>query len=288
MALTVTDNSVRQINAALLSLEKEINETNSEKAQDKQVVQVELKNVQYSFLAPLRQNGTSVSIDTTGTWQGNANSATTASSASTALNADHATTADTASSATTASNADISKTLDTVNGDKLQIGTGTAVNVTNAQHAASADSASSSTTATSASNANISKTLDTTNGDKLQIGTGTAINVTNAQHAATVDTTSSVTSGSNTPITSGGVFTALNGFIKSKDVNVGTVTMPSSNYYEIALGLSANDTVISAKAKYWSTNTGCFSLVTYDQNRLYLVADSCVTINGLQVTVYYI
>lgn len=186
MALTVTDNSVRQINAALLSLEKEINETNSEKAQDKQIVQVELKNVQYSFLAPLRQNGTSVSIDTTGTWQGNANSATTASSASTALNADHATTADTA---TTATNADISKTLDTVNGDKLQIGTGTAINVTNAQHAASADSASSATTATSASNANISKTLDTTNGDKLQIGTGTAINVTNAQHAATATTT---------------------------------------------------------------------------------------------------
>lgn len=285
MALTVTDNSVRQINAALLSLEKEINEANSEKAQDKQIVQVELKNVQYSFLAPLRQNGTSVSIDTTGTWQGNANSATTASSASTALNADHATAADTA---TTATNANISKTLDTVNGDKLQIGTGTAINVTNAQHAASADSASSATSATSALNANISKTLDTTNGDKLQIGTGTAINVTNAQHAATVDTTSSVTSGSNTPITSGGVFTALNGFIKSKDVNVGTVTMPSSNYYEIALGLSANDTVISVKAKYWSTNTGCFSLVTYDQNKLYLVADSGVTINGLQVTVYYI
>lgn len=285
MALTVTDNSVRQINAALLSLEKEINETNSEKAQDKQIVQVELKNAQYSFLAPLRQNGTSVSIDTTGTWQGNANSATTASSASTALNADHATTADTA---TTATNADISKTLDTVNGDKLQIGTGTAINVTNAQHAASADSASSATTATSASNANLSITADTTNGDKIQIGTGTAVNITNSKHAATVDTTSSVTSGSNTPITSGGVFTALNGFIKSKDVNVGTVTIPSSNYYEIALGLSANDTVISAKAKYWSTNTGCFSLVTYDQNRLYLVADSGVTVNGLQVTVYYI
>ena len=285
MALTVTDNSVRQINAALLSLEKEINETNSEKAQDKQIVQVELKNAQYSFLAPLRQNGTSVSIDTTGTWQGNANSATTASSASTALNADHAATAD---SATSATNADISKTLDTVNGDKLQIGTGTAINVTNAQHAASADSASSATTATSASNANLSITADTTNGDKVQIGTGTAVNITNSKHAATVDTTSSVTSGSNTPITSGGVFTALNGFIKSKDVNVGTVTMPSSNYYEIALGLSANDTVISAKAKYWSTNTGCFSLVTYDQNRLYLVADSGVTVNGLQVTVYYI
>ena len=85
MALTITDNSVRQINAALLSLEKKIGETNSEKAQDKQVVQMELKNVQYDFMAPLYQSGNSVSINTTGTWEGNARSAT---------NAEHAITAD--------------------------------------------------------------------------------------------------------------------------------------------------------------------------------------------------
>ena len=84
MALTITDNSVRQINAALLSLEKKIGETNSEKAQDKQVVQMELKNVQYNFMAPLYQSGNSVSIDTTGTWEGNARSATTAKHAATA------------------------------------------------------------------------------------------------------------------------------------------------------------------------------------------------------------
>ena len=78
MALTITDNSVRQINAALLSLEKKIGETNSEKAQDKQVVQMELKNIQYNFMAPLYQSGNSVSINTTGTWEGNARSATNA------------------------------------------------------------------------------------------------------------------------------------------------------------------------------------------------------------------
>ena len=199
MALIVTDNSVRQINAALLSLEKKIGETNSEKAQDKQVVQMELKNVQYDFMAPLYQSGNSVSINTTGTWEGNARSATTAEHAFTADNVEHAdtaTSADTATTATTATNANITKTTDTVNGDKLQIGSGTAQNVTNAKHAATAEhaitadtatSADTATTATTATSANLSKTLDTVNGDKLQIGSGTAQNVTNAKHAATAD-----------------------------------------------------------------------------------------------------
>lgn len=141
MALIVTDNSVRQINAALLSLEKKIGETNSEKAQDKQVVQMELKNVQYNFMAPLYQSGNSVSINTTGTWEGNARSATTAEHAITADNVEHADTATSADTATTATSANLSKTLDTVNGDKLQIGNGTAQNITNAKHAATAEHA---------------------------------------------------------------------------------------------------------------------------------------------------
>ena len=146
MALIVTDNSVRQINAALLSLEKKIGETNSEKAQDKQVVQMELKNVQYDFMAPLYQSGNSVSINTTGTWEGNARSATTAEHAFTADNVEHADTATSADTATTATSANLSKTLDTVNGDKLQIGSGTAQNVTNAKHAATADAFSTTYT----------------------------------------------------------------------------------------------------------------------------------------------
>ena len=113
MALIVTDNSVRQINAALLSLEKKIGETNSEKAQDKQVVQMEIKNVQYDFMAPLYQSGNSVSINTTGTWEGNARSATTAEHAITADNVEHA---DTATTATTAETANKVKNALTVNG----------------------------------------------------------------------------------------------------------------------------------------------------------------------------
>lgn len=243
MALTVTDNSVRQINAALLSLEKKIGETNSEKAQDKQVVQMELKNVQYNFMAPLHQSGISVSIDTTGTWEGNARSAT---------NAEHAITADNIEHANTATSANLSKTLDTVNGDKLQIGSGTAQNVTNAKHAATADSA------------------------------------TNADHATTVDTTDTVTSGSTTPITSGGVYTALNGFIKTKNITVGDITMPASNYLAVSTGLTSSDTVISAKLSSWSANSDSFSVVCYGQNEVYIVAKSGTTITNVSVTVLYI
>lgn len=243
MALTVTDNSVRQINAALLSLEKKIGETNSEKAQDKQVVQMELKNVQYNFMAPLHQSGISVSIDTTGTWEGNARSAT---------NAEHAITADNIEHANTATSANLSKTLDTTNGDKLQIGSGTAQNVTNAKHAATADSA------------------------------------TNADHATTVDTTDTVTSGSTTPITSGGVYTALNGLIKTKDIIVGTITFTSDNYKEVSVSLTSNDTVIGAKLKTWTGNTDCFSVVCFGQNRVFLVGKEGTTVSNVTVTAIYI
>ena len=181
MALIVTDNSVRQINAALLSLEKKIGETNSEKAQDKQVVQMELKNVQYDFMAPLHQSGNSVSINTTGTWEGNARSATTAEHAITADNVEHADTADTATNADhaiTADNVEHANTADTAtNADH-------AITADNVEHANTADTA---TNADHATNANITKTTDTVNGDKLQIGSGTAQNVTNAKHAATAD-----------------------------------------------------------------------------------------------------
>lgn len=46
-----------------------------------------------------------------------------------------------AATANKATNASITRTADTTNGDKLQIGNGTAVNITNAKHAASADTA---------------------------------------------------------------------------------------------------------------------------------------------------
>jgi len=93
----------------------------------------------------------------------------------------HVASAVTADSATSAN---ITRTADTTNGDQLQIGSGTAINVVNAYHAATADTAS---TAGEAVNANITRTADTTNGDQLQIGSGTAINIVNAAHATSAD-----------------------------------------------------------------------------------------------------
>ena len=190
MALIVTDNSVRQINAALLSLEKKIGETNSEKAQDKQVVQMEIKNAQYNFMAPLYQSGNSVSINTTGTWEGNARSATNAEHAITADNVEHADTADTATNADHATDAEHAITADNAeHADTADTATNAdhATTADNAEHADTAATAEHATTATTATSVNLSKTLDTVNGDKLQIGSGTAQNVTNAKHAATAD-----------------------------------------------------------------------------------------------------
>lgn len=95
-----------------------------------------------------------------------------------------------ADEATTALSANITRTADTTNGDQLQIGSGTAINIVNAYHAATADTAS---TAGEAVNANITRTADTTNGDQLQIGSGTAINIVNAAHAASADSATSAT-----------------------------------------------------------------------------------------------
>ena len=262
MALIVTDNSVRQINAALLSLEKKIGETNSEKAQDKQVVQMEIKNAQYNFMAPLRQSGNSVSINTTGTWEGNARSATNAEHAITADNVEHAdtaTSADTATTATTATSANLSKTLDTVNGDKLQIGSGTAQNVTNAKHAATAEHA------VTATNANITKTTDTVNGDKLQIGSGTAQNVTNAKHAATADAFSTTYISYITPAQAAAMKSGSTIWPLSYDKNyLQTVTVTWDDYSSHTFPAGAAGMFFPG----YSSNGGTLILIIYGSSRM--------------------
>ena len=259
MALIVTDNSVRQINAALLSLEKKIGETNSEKAQDKQVVQMEIKNVQYNFMAPLYQSGNSVSINTTGTWEGNARTATTAEHAITADNVEHAdtaTSADTATTATTATNANITKTTDTVNGDKLQIGSGTAQNVTNAKHAATADNAA---------NVNITKTTDTVNGDKLQIGSGTAQNVTNAKHAATADAFSTTYISNITPAQAAAMKSGSTIWPLSYNKNyLQTVTVTWDDYSSHTFPAGSAGMFFPG----YSSNGGTLILINYGSNRM--------------------
>lgn len=67
-----------------------------------------------------------------------------------------------------ATNANITRTADTTNGDKLQIGTGTAVNITNAGRANYADNAGSASSAGSA-------TYATTSGKAYEDGNGTTL-----------------------------------------------------------------------------------------------------------------
>lgn len=70
--------------------------------------------------------------------------------------------------ATKATNANITRTADTTNGDKLQIGTGTAVNITNAGRANYADNAGSASSAGSA-------TYATSAGKAYEDGNGTTL-----------------------------------------------------------------------------------------------------------------
>ena len=253
MALTITDNSVRQINAALLSLEKKIGETNSEKAQDKQVVQMELKNVQYDFMAPLYQSGNSVGINTTGTWEGNANTATTAKHAATADNAEHANTATSADTAKTADNAEHANTA------------------TSAEHAATADNAEHANTATSAdtaktaTNANITKTTDTVNGDKLQIGSGTAQNVTNAKHAATADAFSTTYISNITPAQAAAMKSESTIWPLSYDKNyLQTVCVTWDDYSSHSFPAGASGMFFPG----YNSNGGTLILVIYGSNRM--------------------
>ena len=80
-----------------------------------------------------------------------------------------------------ATSADITKTLDTTNGDKLQIGNGTSVNVTNAAHASVADTATNATNATNATSVATAVTATTAT---ACTGNSTVINASSTQNCA--------------------------------------------------------------------------------------------------------
>mgnify|MGYP003469654898 FL=1 len=133
--MTINNATVEQINVALLDIDKKIKALNTDSET--------IKSLQNSIKAMKSSlNETQAGLTNGATYDinisGNASTATNANHAETATNANHADTADTANTATSAN---LSKTLDTVNGDKLQIGSGTAQNVTNAKHAATAEHA---------------------------------------------------------------------------------------------------------------------------------------------------
>ena len=140
--MTINNANVEQINVALLDLDKRIKALNIDNEAIKSL-QNSIKTIKSSL------NETKAGLQSGATYDinisGNATTATHATTATTAevVNvAESAAEANHATNATNATNANLSKTLDTVNGDKLQIGSGTAQNITNAKHAAIADNIS--------------------------------------------------------------------------------------------------------------------------------------------------
>ena len=130
--MTINNATVEQINVALLDIDKRIKALNID-SETLKSLQNSVKTIKSSLneaQAGLK-SGETYDINISGN----------AATATKATTAEEATTADEAISA------DISKTLDTVNGDKLQIGSGTAQNITNAKHAATATTAETATKA---------------------------------------------------------------------------------------------------------------------------------------------
>ena len=130
--MTINNANVEQINVALLDIDKRIKALNTDNEAIKSL-QNSIKTIKGSLNEAQAGlvSGETYDINISG------NAAT----------ATKATTAEEAKVADTATNANISKTLDTVNGDKLQIGSGTAQNITNAKHAATATKAETATKA---------------------------------------------------------------------------------------------------------------------------------------------
>lgn len=128
--MVINNNSVEQINVALLDLEKKISQINTDTAtieslkSDVSAIQRTLNETRSGL-----QSGATYNINITG-------NASTATHASLADSANIATSATSATTAITATNASITRTADTTNGDKLQIGNGTAANIVNAKNAA--------------------------------------------------------------------------------------------------------------------------------------------------------
>lgn len=82
----------------------------------------------------------------------------------------------------------------------------------------------------------------------------------------------------------------IGGFIKSiSSGQLGTITVPSGqNYIEFNTKVPSGHTIIACKMAFWSTNTGCFSLVPYLSNRAYVVANSGTSIYNAEIISYYI
>ena len=122
--MVINNNTVEQINVALLDLENRIKSISLD-INTLKSLQSDINNIKSNLNEKKAglQSGATYNINISG----NASTATHATSADSATSA---------TNATNATNANITRTADTTNGDKLQIGNGTAVNIVNAKNAA--------------------------------------------------------------------------------------------------------------------------------------------------------
>jgi hypothetical protein len=114
--MVINNNTVEQINVALLDIDKKLSQINTDTAtieslrNDVSAIQRTLNETRNGL-----QSGATYNINIKG-------NASTATHASLADSANTATSATSATTAVTATNASITRTADTTNGDKLQIG----------------------------------------------------------------------------------------------------------------------------------------------------------------------
>lgn len=128
--MVINNNTVEQINVALLDLENRIKSIGLDTSALKSL-QSDINNIKSNL------NETKAGLQSGATYNINiSGNASTATYATTAGSATSATSAGTATNATNAANANITRTPDTTNGDKLQIGNGTSANIVNAKNAA--------------------------------------------------------------------------------------------------------------------------------------------------------
>ena len=75
--------------------------------------------------------------------------------------------------------------------------------------------------------------------------------------------------------------------INYTDVSIGTVSVGTSHWAQINVGIPVGVKIVSAQAITWSAPTGPFSIQIYNDNNAYLIADNGFSVSNLVVRYYY-
>lgn len=80
---------------------------------------------------------------------------------------------------------------------------------------------------------------------------------------------------------------SLSKSLKTKIIDLGTVTIPETNYLLIQTALTEDHEVLIANINSWQNNSGSFSVKPY-KNVAYIVGNAGTVITSLTVKLYYI